>query len=97
MKYRFTKQAQLEISDEDEWWRSNRLAAPNLFREELSAAVEHVASHPDLGKAYEESTRRRIRYVILPRSRNKLYYWSSDEEVVFVSLWGARRGRDPKL
>lgn len=42
--------AELQIRNNDGWWRDNRTAAPGLFAEELAATVELIASAPNIGR-----------------------------------------------
>jgi plasmid stabilization system protein ParE len=42
-----------EIKRIDVWWRRHRLAAPDLFVEELAAALELLASAPHAGRKYD--------------------------------------------
>ena len=46
MKVRFTPRARLRIGFVDRWWRSNRSAAPSLFRDELDALLVRLLRVP---------------------------------------------------
>jgi hypothetical protein len=44
-----TPQADLQILAMDDWWRSNRDKAPDLFEEELALAFQMLESAPGVG------------------------------------------------
>lgn len=43
--------------------------------------------------------RRKVRWLLLPKTEVKLYFWVDvkHEIVHVISAWGGRRGRGPKL
>jgi hypothetical protein len=76
----------------------NRDKAPELFEEELSAAYFQIASDPSVGKLYTVSRGRRILRVLTGKTKNHVYYYQHSPDVIrVVSVWGAVRGRGPKL
>ncbi len=54
MTLRFTPRALAEAKRIKTWWRRNRPAAPNLFDQELAAALDRIAQTPGLGRLYEQ-------------------------------------------
>ena len=46
MKVFITPRAEAQIEARRAWWRQNRQAAPELFDDELSKAVEQISSAP---------------------------------------------------
>jgi len=42
--------AEAQIRTIDDWWRENRTAAPELFVQELAAAVALIQSSPQIGR-----------------------------------------------
>lgn len=99
MKVRFSPRAQRRARIVARWWRENRPAAPTLFDDELHEAIERLKSHPTLGPEYESIGGEIVRRVLLPKSAQHVYYAVDDENdvVVIYTVWGARRGRAPKL
>lgn len=80
------------------WWRENRPSAPTLFDDELIEVLERLTGKPDLGGEYERVDREVIRRVLLRRSEQHVYYAVEKNGVIVVyTVWGARRGRGPKL
>ena len=80
------------------WWLEHRDKAPELFEEELVAVYAQIRAEPALGQTYLVSRGRRIQRVLLPKTLNHVYYWQrSAERIDVVSVWGAQRGRGPKL
>jgi hypothetical protein len=81
------------------WWRENRPGAPNLFEDELMAAVERLRSLPTLGPVYATVGGDTIRRVLLARTEQHVLYGIDEEGLVVViyTVWGARRGRGPRV
>lgn len=97
MKVRFTARALAEAKRIKTWWLENRPAAPDLFDDEVTAAVEQIASMPTSGTIYPSKVGRLVRRVLLPETENHVYYTVTKNEVVLLSFWGVPRGRGPTL
>ena len=98
MRVKVTKRAERRIEVVDTFWRTNRLDAPNLFKEELTAAENRLSEDPYAGKACVINGKP-LRRLLLERTEQWVYYVvrARQEFVVVWTVWGARRGRDPKL
>ena len=99
MKVRFSPRAQRRVKLVAMWWRRNRPSAPTLFDDELNAVVEALKNQPALGAEYQMRGGDIVRRTLLKKSAQHVYY-SVDETngvIVIYSVWGARRGRGPKL
>ncbi len=96
MKIRFSARARREAERIHGWWKENRPYARELFIEELAAMLQQIRSQPGLGARYE-SAGAGVRRVLMRRTRYHVYYAQEGDEVVLVSVWGAERGRGPKL
>jgi hypothetical protein len=94
-----TGRAEREIARAAVWWHTNRPAAPHLFLDELEAAKLHLATAPVSGQIYGYRKSRLIRRWLLEKTEYHVYFsFNQKTEVVMVhSVWGARRGRGPKL
>ncbi len=94
-----TKQADQQALEADAWWQANRSAAPNLFWEELKAAIAMLSDAPDIGRPYRYRPVPGVRRLLMPRSRYHVYYVHRQEAqvVVVLSVWSAVRGRRPPL
>ncbi len=79
------------------WWQKNRPIAPNLFDDEMALAVERMRTSPTVGAVYPSSFGRPVRRVLMPKTKNHVYYAIREDEIVVLSVWGAPRGRGPKL
>jgi plasmid stabilization system protein ParE len=90
-------EAEQQIQFIDAWWRENREAAPNLFLQELTAAITHIRSAPEAGHRYRHRTRKRVRRVPLHATRNHVYYEVTREAIVILAVWGAIKKRGPSL
>lgn len=80
----------------DAWWRENRLAAPDLFLDELALAVSLIGSFHHLGKRYQGPRIPSLRRYLLRSTRYHLYYVESGPEALTIlTVWGAVRGQTP--
>ncbi len=98
MKVRFTPEAEAQADASDTWWREHR-EIRDLFARELAATVALLIETPKLGTVYTILHDRPIRKVLMPKTHHHVYYASDTEagEVVVHAVWGAPRGRGPKL
>ena len=97
MKIRFTPRALVEAKRRKTWWLKNRPAAPELFELELGAALSTLMTTPITGKVYEADVGFPVRRVLLKKSASHVYFGLNGDELVVLSVWGARRKRGPKL
>jgi plasmid stabilization system protein ParE len=83
----------------NKWWRANRPAASDLFERELTEVTKSLAATPTLGTIHDTVRGKTVLRLLLARSEQHLYY-SVDKkaaEVRVITVWGARRGRPPRL
>jgi len=52
---------------------------------------------PTIGAEYPADLGVDVRRVLMPKTRNHVYFAASGDEVVILSVWGAQRARGPKL
>lgn len=52
---------------------------------------------PIMGTAYEADVGFPVRRVLLKKSATHVYFGLNGDELVVLSVWGARRRRGPKL
>ena len=99
MNIRVSGRAKARIRRQDEWWRSNRLDAPDLFKEELAATFSRIARHAKVRRPHVLIDGEPVWRVFMPRTEQHVYYTVSEasEEIVIETVWGARRRRGPKL
>jgi plasmid stabilization system protein ParE len=98
MTLRLTPRALAEAKRIKTWWRRNRPAAPDLFDQEFTAALDRIAQAPRLARLYEEGDLDvPIRRVLLPKTLNHVYYTEEGRDVVVLSAWGALHEGGPKL
>lgn len=79
------------------WWIANRPAAPNLFVDELGAAIRKLAAAPRIGARYESTMVREMRRVPMSRTRYHVYYTVDDDSslVRIHAIWHMSRGQGP--
>ncbi|MGA7119860.1 MAG: type II toxin-antitoxin system RelE/ParE family toxin [Polyangiaceae bacterium] len=97
MKVRLAPRALSEAERLKTWWLKNRPLAPELFDEEIAAAIERIGAAPGLGAIYPSGFGRTLRRVLMPRTQNHVYYVVRADEVVVLSVGGAPRAKGPKL
>jgi plasmid stabilization system protein ParE len=97
MTVRLTPRALAEAKRIKTWWLRNRPAAPHLFEEELSATLTRIQTTPSAGSVYAARLEVEVRRMLMPKTHNHIYYAFENDEIVVLSLWGARRGRSPRL
>jgi plasmid stabilization system protein ParE len=98
MNLRVTPRALAEAKRLRKWWRRHRPLSPELFDQELDAAIELILSKPDIGAEYKaEHFDVTVRRVLLRKTKNHIYYAVEASDLVILSVWGGPRGRGPKL
>jgi plasmid stabilization system protein ParE len=98
MKLVFTPEAEQQADECDTWWRENR-DARDLFARELAGARTFLRESPNVGAKYTMLDGFSVRRVLLPKTGTHVYY-SVDEDadlVTVLAVWGAPKGRGPKL
>lgn len=92
-------EAEAQVRKIDDWWRENRTAAPELFVQELAAAVALIQSSPQIGRRRRHPGLPGLRRVLLRSTRYHLYYVPDDsgERLFVLAVWSAVRGRLPRL
>jgi plasmid stabilization system protein ParE len=70
-----------------------------LFDDELHEAVETLKQQPTIGAVYQAVDGEVVRRLLLPRASQHVYYAVDEAKGVVTvhTVWGARRGRGPKL
>jgi plasmid stabilization system protein ParE len=97
MNLRLTPRALADAKRMKTWWQRHRPKAPDLFEQELTAALERIASAPNLGSIYEGGGgNAEVRRLLMPKTRNHVYYAVEANAVVVLTVWGAPK-RGPKL
>lgn len=93
------------IADAAKWWVENRPKAPAAFAEELTRALDLVASEPAIGAKARNAKLPGLRRIHLARIRYYLYYLyylyyrvrSSPATLEVLALWHSSRGSGPQL
>ena len=95
---RIVRRAARQIAEAGDWWRKNRLAAPEALEEELSRALALIAQQPFIGARARNTKLAGVRRIYLSRIRYYLYYRVKSSEVVEVlAFWHTSRGSGPPL
>jgi plasmid stabilization system protein ParE len=97
LSVRTTPEADAQIREIDEWWRTNRPAAPDLFLHELTASFGIIGHAPHIGRLYRRSSVPGARRLLLKGTRYHVYYVPRSEDVRVLSVWHAQRGVGPPL
>ena len=80
------------------WWLANR-AGNTKFVDELERAAELLAAVAGLGLHFKRGRYRRVRRVLLRESEQNIYYVHDvkTDIVWIIAVWGAKRGKGPRL
>ena len=98
MRLVFTPEAEGQAEDCDRWWRENR-DAKDLFARELAGTATLLCEAPNVGSMYTMIDGLPVRRVLLRKTRTHLYYAVDGDAglVTVLAVWGAPRGRGPRL
>ena len=94
---RTTPEADAQISEIDDWWRTNRLSSRDRFLDELTAALDVIAHTPNIGRTYRRAPVPNVRRVLLKNTRYHVYYVPRANDVTVLAVWHGRRGVGPPL
>lgn len=99
MRVRITRRAQAHVERRRTWWAENRPAAPNLFDDELDGALRLISEMPSAGVMWPTARNPGLRRVLMSETHHHVYFYVDGPRstVVILALWGAARGRTPKL
>jgi plasmid stabilization system protein ParE len=98
VKLRVTARAANQVRAVDAWWRDHRGDAAG-FLDELSAALQRLATSPELGALYAPKADFGVRRLLLPNCQHYLYYVHvRDQRMIrILAVWSCYRGRGPGL
>lgn len=90
-----SKEALNDVEEIVAWWRANRSAAPDRFKDELEFAVVRLAEQPGMGERVRFRRRTDVRRVTLMRTRYFVYYRldTKRREVTVVHVRSTSRRR----
>jgi plasmid stabilization system protein ParE len=97
LRIRAAAVASAEAKQIDEWWRANRPAAPDLFRDEFAHALSLIDALPRAGRLVRRAGISGVRYVLLRSTRYHVYYTIDADGILIVSIWSSVRGSGPDL
>jgi plasmid stabilization system protein ParE len=99
VKLVFSPEAEQDVEKIDAWWRENRPDAPRMFAEELAGVCLQIQRKPLIVRPYREQRGVVIRRWLMKRTERHVYFEADVERglVTVLRVWGARRGRGPKL
>ena len=93
-----TPESDTQIRAIDQWWRTNRPAAPELFAEELANCLVLLEQAPAIGKPYRRHpSAPGLRRLLLRATRYHVYYLPRAEVVTVLAVWHSCRGQLPPL
>ena len=95
MKIVLSPRARQSIARIDQWWVSNRHAAPDLFLDELRQALDLLGRTPQIGLRYRQ--KQDVRRLLLPNSSYHIYYEIKRDTVRVLVVWSAVRARGPRV
>jgi hypothetical protein len=97
VKVDLSDRALREMQRIDSSWRK-LASSPEVFLNELEETIELIETTGVLGPVYEVKAKRRVHRLLMEKSEYHVYLVRKSEElVVIISIWSARRKRGPKL
>jgi plasmid stabilization system protein ParE len=99
VKVKFTPRGDLRAQKANVWWRKNRPDTSELFADELARAVKDLETIPHLGTPRPTERRPLLKRLLLEKTKCHVYFEVDEqkEEIRILMIWGAPRGREPKL
>lgn len=99
MKLEISPRALHEIERKAASWANHSTISPGLFWHEVEEAGKRLVIEPYAGRRWVSPKGRVMMRLLLPRTQNHLYYtYEPEQQLLRIwCLWGARRGREPKL
>ena len=99
MKLVIAARAEREIERKAASWAKHSTVSPELFWDELRRVIRRLEVEPYAGRRWTSPSGRQLYRLLLPATENHLYYsYEPQKQVLMIRcLWGARRGREPKL
>ncbi|MEM9454389.1 MAG: type II toxin-antitoxin system RelE/ParE family toxin [Myxococcota bacterium] len=100
VEVRVSSQAVEQARQAQQWWETNRAAAPSLLHDELAKGLQRLAELPESGPPYPNARVPGVRRLLLRKCQYHIYYVYDAQEsglVVVLAIWSARRGRGPRL
>lgn len=81
------------------WWVEHRPLAPTLFVDELEETFRILCAVRGAGVRWPTPRRPNLRRILMSRSHNHVYFVvdAATDTVRVHAIWGAPRGRGPKL
>ena len=93
-----TARAQRDVERHGQWWARHRDKAPELFKQELAVAYSVIQTQPESGQRYAVVRGQQVWRQLMPKTKRHVYYRLDGDDVVRVmAVWGATRGRGPRL
>jgi len=94
VRVEISKRARRELERGAQWWDD-----PNILWDELEEAGRRLLQEPEAGVRWASSKGHVMWRLRLPRSQKFLYYayFPNRGLIVVRCVWGAQRGREPRL
>jgi plasmid stabilization system protein ParE len=92
------RRAEQQADRAERWWVENRPAAPSLFIDELDRTFRLIRESPGVGVPWP-ARRSGVRRIFMPKTEHHVFFRVDEpKKTVFVmAVWGASRGRSPRL
>jgi hypothetical protein len=99
VKVKFTPRGDLRAQRAVAWWRKNRPDTSELLTEELTQAVKDLETIPRFGTPHPTARRPQLMRLMFEKTKCHVYFEADEKnhEIRILMIWGAPRGREPKL
>ena len=92
-----TPRALLHLKRAAQWWRANRLAAPDAVVEDFEQTVKLLAFAPGIGTRTESKRYPELRRFQIDRVHHHIYFHVKNGKLVVLAFWGSEREFGPNL
>jgi plasmid stabilization system protein ParE len=97
VKVKFTPRGELRAQKANAWWRKNRPDTRELLADELAQAAKDLETIPHLGTPHPTGRRPLLKRLLLEKTKCHVYFEVDEQKEEILMIWGAPRGREPKL
>ena len=97
LQYVIKARARREIARLDDWWRANRLSAPDAVPLEVEHALGVLVHQPGLGQRVATGRPIQVRRYLLSKTQHWMYFRVKNNLLEVLCVWGTQRESGPRL
>ncbi len=99
VKLHLGKRLLRQVERHEAWWAQNRPSAPDLFAREFRDTLELISAPPGAGVAWPTQRRPTLRRILMPKTRNHVYFRvdSTRGVIYLLGVWRTPQMGGPQL